>query len=87
MSTDKCPTCNAPVKISWSGLDLVEQTGDENLATKHYTYQAPAETMVEDNDLAALLLFDQAINLSSEHMRAANIKFIMDKYKIYLPVY
>lgn len=39
MNTDKCPTCNAPAKMTWSGLDLVAESGDETLASKHYEYQ------------------------------------------------
>ena len=33
-----CPECGAPCTLSWSGLDLVENTGDETLATKHYEF-------------------------------------------------
>lgn len=33
-----CPTCSAPCKISWSGLELVANTGDESLASKHYHF-------------------------------------------------
>lgn len=39
MNTDKCPTCGAPAKMTWSGLDLVAESGDETLASKHYEYQ------------------------------------------------
>lgn len=39
MKTEKCPTCGAPAKMTWSGLDLVAETGDETLAQKHYEYQ------------------------------------------------
>ena len=35
---ERCPTCNAPVTVSWAGLELVENTGDETLATKCYSY-------------------------------------------------
>lgn len=31
-----CPECGSPCRIEWSGLELVENTGDETLATKHY---------------------------------------------------
>lgn len=34
---DKCPTCGGNVNVSWSGLELVQNTGDETLASKHYT--------------------------------------------------
>lgn len=37
----KCPTCNAPAKMTWSGLELVANTGDETLAEKHYQYCPP----------------------------------------------
>jgi hypothetical protein len=36
---EKCPTCGAPAKMTWSGLDLVAESGDETLASKHYEYQ------------------------------------------------
>ena len=39
MNTTKCPTCNAPSKMTWSGLDLVAETGDETLASKHYEFE------------------------------------------------
>lgn len=32
----KCPTCGTPCTTTWSGLELVDYTGDETLATKHY---------------------------------------------------
>jgi hypothetical protein len=32
----KCPTCGTDCHIEWSGLELVENTGDETLATKTY---------------------------------------------------
>lgn len=38
MNTTKCPTCNAPSKMTWSGLDLVTESGDETLASKHYEF-------------------------------------------------
>lgn len=31
-----CPTCGTPCKIELGGLDLVENSGDETLATKRY---------------------------------------------------
>lgn len=33
---DECPTCGAASTMSWSGLELVENSGDETLASKHY---------------------------------------------------
>lgn len=34
----ECPTCGAPSTMSWSGLELVENSGDETLAAKHYQH-------------------------------------------------
>lgn len=42
MNTTKCPTCNAPAKMTWSGLDLVAESGDETLASKHYEFEPTA---------------------------------------------
>lgn len=36
-----CPECGGPCTMTWSGLELVENTGDETLATKHYHSKAP----------------------------------------------
>lgn len=36
MNFQKCPECGGPCKMEWSGLDLVSNTGDETLASKHY---------------------------------------------------
>lgn len=37
MTTEKCPTCGTECNIEWYGLELVENTGDETLASKSYT--------------------------------------------------
>lgn len=62
MNTDKCPTYNAPAKMTWSGLDLVAESGDETLASKHYEYQPNGNNTLlavsgpseEEIDLAAM---------------------------------
>lgn len=46
MNTTKCPTCNAPAKMTWSGLDLVAESGDETLASKHYEYRPNGSNMM-----------------------------------------
>jgi len=38
MIKQKCPTCGAPTEMKWSGLELVEQSGDETLASKFYKF-------------------------------------------------
>lgn len=38
---EKCPTCGGDCTMSWSGLDLVSNTGDETLAQKHYKAHIP----------------------------------------------
>lgn len=50
----KCPTCNAPVKMTWGGLDLVEQSGDETLATKHYEFIDPIGNVDDGDELKFL---------------------------------
>lgn len=37
----QCPTCGAPCKKQWHGLELVELTGDETLASKSYKHIQP----------------------------------------------
>lgn len=37
---------------------------------------------VKDNDVKALYLLEEAMKLSSDKMRSANIKFIISKWKI-----
>ncbi len=39
---ENCPTCGTLCSVEWKGLDLVENTGDETLASKQYTPQQPA---------------------------------------------
>lgn len=34
---ENCPTCGAPCDVTWLGLDFVETTGDETLASKEHT--------------------------------------------------
>lgn len=33
---EKCPTCGTQCDVTWQGLELVENTGDETLASKSY---------------------------------------------------
>lgn len=40
------------------------------------------KTPVKDNDIKALYLIEEAMRLSSERMRKANLKFVAEKYKI-----
>jgi hypothetical protein len=35
---EACPICQAPCVVGISGLALVENTGDETLASKHYKF-------------------------------------------------
>ena len=42
----KCPTCGAPAKMTWSGLDLVAESGDETLASKHYIHLTKEEVAI-----------------------------------------
>ena len=43
-----CPTCGTLCNITWSGLDLVENTGDETLATKNYTPDGGLQEMYDE---------------------------------------
>lgn len=48
--TTPCPTCGSPCTISWSGLDMVENSGDETLATKNY-HPLPSYEEIEREQL------------------------------------
>lgn len=43
-----CPTCGAPAHITWSGLDLVAESGDETLAERHYEYATSRVQALEE---------------------------------------
>lgn len=45
---EECPTCGTLCNVTWSGLDLVENTGDETLASKCYTPDGGLEEMVAE---------------------------------------
>lgn len=43
---EPCPTCGTLCNIEWSGLELVENTGDETLATKNYVPDGGVEELL-----------------------------------------
>lgn len=43
------------------------------------------KTPVKDNDIKALYLMQKAMEISSDRMRSANMKFICDKWKLLTP--
>lgn len=40
------------------------------------------KTPVKDNDIKALYLIKEAMRISSDRMREANLNFVLSKYKI-----
>jgi hypothetical protein len=67
---ENCPNCGALCTISWSGLDLVENTGDETLATKNYHNVS--------NDLEKSLLNKELTRLR-EALRVKNQALVVAK--------
>jgi hypothetical protein len=64
----KCPTCGTDCHIEWSGLELVENTGDETLATKTYK---PINGFMKQSSRIAELEEALKISFSEEDMRRA----------------
>ena len=69
-----CPTCGTLCNITWSGLDLVENTGDETLATKNYVPDGGLQEMYDElrEDNQRLRAQSLAIGHESIEMRTEN---------------
>lgn len=65
-----CPTCGSECTTSWSGLELVENTGNETLAQMHYHYDNPYKTACEainkDNPMAVAENLELMVRYYSE---------------------
>jgi hypothetical protein len=74
--TANCPTCGTICNVQWHGLDLVENTGDETLASKSYTPVQP-----EPEPIPEWILNYDAAGYQSSAGRA--IKYLLERLKKY----
>lgn len=70
----KCPTCGGDAVFSWSGLDLVANTGDETLASK--TYESISLGEVQSTPLLSDSEVDQWIK--NIHVDKGNLQHIAE---------
>lgn len=79
---EQCPTCGTLCNITWSGIDLVENSGDETLATKVYTPDGGAEELLasqsselsklrEENERLWKLQMDEGVQVWVERGKKA----------------
>jgi hypothetical protein len=68
MSTEKCPTCGQLCTISWAGLELVVESGDERAATKFYHPVLPKH-IIPEGDIEIYVTFpnDSSVGLQPVH--------------------
>lgn len=65
-----CPTCGTPCEIHWSGLEFVEASGDETLATKHHVPIAYSTSMLKRSEEIKLILMGLEYQRELEHEKA-----------------